>query len=290
MPDKQHTVGGVAVVRGTAAFTAEFVTVEIHPAPVDHGPRFELLHEGRVFSIPVSTKNIIETENRTILAVPGGSAGASPSRPDDSRRQIGIVEHVLATLHGMGVDNALVKVDSMEIPLIDGSAAPYVAALDEVGIVEQDAPRREIVIDRPVFIDDVALLMALPCDTLRLTYYLDHPTDIVGKRLAQIDVTPESFRSRIGPARTFMKAEKVEDLLASGAVRNPDEHQALVVYSDHVSQPLRFADEFCYHKMLDILGDLYLTGRRLRAHVVGVRSGHYQNRKLARKIAEEYLK
>jgi len=275
----QHTVRGVAVVRGTAAFTGEDVTVEIHPAPIDHGPRFELVQNGEVFSIPVSTKNIIETENRTILA-----------DPDDSRRQVGIVEHVLGTLHGLGVDNALVRLNSTELPLIDGSAAPYIAAIDEVGIVEQDAPRREIVIDRPMFINDGALLMALPCDTLRLTYYLDHPADIVGKRLAHIDVTPENFRRRIGPARTFMKAEKVQDLLTSGAVRNPDEHQALVVYPDHISQPLRFADEFCYHKMLDILGDLYLTARRLRAHVVGVRSGHYQNRKLARKIAEEYLK
>ena len=190
----------------------------------------------------------------------------------------------------MDVDNALIRIDSIEVPLIDGSAAPFIQAIDEVGIIEQDAARNEIIIDRPMFIDDGALLMVLPCDTLRLTYYLDHPNDYVGKRIAQIDVTPENFRSRIGPARTFIKEEKVSDLLASGAVKHRDESQILIVHKDHTSQPLRFEDEFCYHKMLDILGDMFLTGRRLRAHVIGVRSGHHQNRKMVRKISEQYLR
>lgn len=278
MTTRQHTLKDVATVTGTGAFTGEDITVEIHPAPVDHGPSFELVRDGVTHPIPVSVANIIETENRTVLAC-----------PDNHDHQVNIVEHVLGTLHGLGVDNAIVRVNSIEIPLIDGSAAPFLTAIEKAGLEEQDADRREIIIERPIFIDDNALLMVLPSDRLQITYYLDHPKDIVGKRVAQIDVTAENFRRRIGPARTFIKAEKIDDLLASGAVRNEDHNQVLIVHKDHTSQPLRFADEYCFHKMLDILGDMYLTGRPLRAHVIGVRSGHYQNRKMARKIAEEYL-
>jgi UDP-3-O-acyl N-acetylglucosamine deacetylase len=277
MPDQQRTLKDIARMTGIGAFTGESITVEIHPAPVDHGPSFELVRDGSVHPIPVAVANIVETENRTVLA-----------DPDDRSRQVNIVEHVLGALHGLGVDNAVVRVDSIEMPLVDGSALPYLQAIDKVGSVEQDAPRREIVIDRPLFIDEGAVLLVLPHDGLRVTYYLDHPQDIVGKRVVQIDVSPETFRRRIGPARTFIWEEKASDLLATGAVKNPDLNQVLIVGKDRTSQPLRFADEYCYHKILDILGDFYLSGRRLRGHVIGIRSGHHQNRMMIRRIVEIY--
>ncbi len=277
MPDKQQTLRDVALVKGIGAFTADEITVEIHPAPVDHGPLFELVRDVGTYPIRVHPENVIETENRTVLA-----------DPKNRHIQVNITEHVLGALHGMGVDNAVIRVDSIELPLIDGSALSYIQAIDKVGIVEQDAPRNEIVIEKPIFIDDGALQLVLPYDGLRLTYYLDHPHDVVGKRLAQIDVSPETFRRRIGPARTFVKEEQAADLLHSDKVKHKDISQVLVVHADSTSQPLRFADEYCYHKMLDILGDFFLSGRRLRGHVVGIRSGHYQNRKMIRKIVETY--
>ncbi len=278
MADMQKTLGDVAIINGTGAFTGQDITVEIHPAPVDSGPSFELQQDGVTHHIPVWVDNIIETENRTVLG-----------DLDNREIQVNIVEHVLGALHGLGIDNAVIRVNSIEIPLIDGSAMSFINAFEKVGIIEQDAPVKEIIIEKPLFIDDNALLLVLPSETLKLSYYLDHPTDFVGKRLAQIEVNPENFRRRIGPARTFIKSEKVNDLMASGAVRHTDQSQVLIVHKNHTSQPLRFADEFCYHKMLDILGDFYLAGRRIRAHIIGVRSGHYQNRKMIRKIAGEYL-
>jgi UDP-3-O-acyl N-acetylglucosamine deacetylase len=273
----QTTVRDVAVVKGTGAFTGREITVEIHPAPPDSGPCFELVSDGAAHRINVSVENILETENRTVLADPGNQS-----------LQVNFVEHILGTLHGMGVDNATIRVDSIELPMIDGSALPFLQAIDKVGLTEQDAERRELVISKPHFIDDGALLLALPHDGLRLTYYLDQPDDAVGKRAAQIDVNPVNFRKRIGPARTFMSVSKVDDLIASGAVKHQDKNQILIVDSRGTSRPLRFADEFCYHKMLDILGDLFLTGRRIRGHIVGIRSGHYQNRKMIRKLAQAY--
>lgn len=278
MTQKQHTLNDVAIIEGKGVFTGSPVRVEIQPAPVDHGPSFELVLNETSTPIPVNVKNIIETENRTVLA--------DIEKPEC---QVNLVEHLLGALHGLGVDNALIRINSIEVPLIDGSALPFLTPIDKVGLKEQDAERQEIVIKKPLFIDDNALLIVLPGDTLKITYYLDHPTDFVGKRIAQIEVTPENFRKRIGPARTFIKAEKVKDLVDSGAVKHNDQSQVLVIHEDKVSQPLRFADEFCYHKMLDILGDFYLGGRRIRGHIVGVRSGHYQNRKMIRKIVEEYL-
>ena len=141
-------------------------------------------------------------------------------------------------------------------------------------------------IDKPIFIDDGALLMALPYDGLKVTYYLDQPDDAVGKRIAQIEVNPENFLKRIAAARTFIQAGKIANLLASGAVKHKDKSQILIVDKTGPNQPLRFADEYCYHKMLDILGDMYLSGKRLKGHIVGVRSGHYQNRKMIRKLME----
>ncbi len=278
MTEKQHTMKDVAVISGTAAFTGHDVTVEIHPADPGHGPSFELIQNGETHPIPVSVENIIETENRTVLA-----------HPDNSEHQINFVEHVLGALHGFGIDNALIRVNSVEIPLFDGSALEFISAIDKAGITEQDADRDEMVIETPQFIDDNGLLLALPSEKLKLSYFLDHQTDFVGKRIAQIDVTRDNFRKRIGPARTFIKSEKVTDLIASGAVKHQDTSQVLIVYEDKTSQPLRFANEFCYHKMLDILGDLFLTGKRIRGHLIGVRSGHYQNRLMIRKLASEYL-
>jgi UDP-3-O-[3-hydroxymyristoyl] N-acetylglucosamine deacetylase/3-hydroxyacyl-[acyl-carrier-protein] dehydratase len=274
----QNTLRDVAIITGIGVFTGREITVEMHPAPPDSGTCFELVSEGVSRKIKVAVENILDTENRTVLA-----------DPDNQSVQVNFVEHILGAMHGMGVDNATIRIDSIELPLIDGSALPYLQAIDKVGLVEQDAERHELVISKPLFIDDGALLLALPHDGLRLTYYLDQPEDAVGKRAAQIDVNPENFRKRIGPARTFVQVGKVADLLASGAVKHQDKNQILIVDRRGTSQPLRFADEFCYHKMLDILGDLFLTGRRIRGHIVGIRSGHYQNRKMIRKLAEVFI-
>lgn len=278
MVDNQRTLKEVARLSGIGTFTGDEISVEIHPAPVDRGPSFELIRGNEVWPIPVGVTNVIEADNRTVLA-----------DPENEDRQVNIVEHVLGALYGLGIDNAIVKVTSTELPLIDGSALSYLQAIDKAGSVEQDAPRREIVIGKPIFIDDESVLLVLPFDGLRITYYLDHSNrDVVGKRVAQIDVTPENFRKRIGPARTFMRRDNAEKLAATGVIKHQDMNQVLLINENSTSRPLRYADEFVYHKMLDILGDFYLAGRRIRGHVVGIRSGHRQNRQMIRKIMEMY--
>ncbi|HDS29923.1 MAG TPA: hypothetical protein ENN67_02645 [Firmicutes bacterium] len=275
IPEKQRTLKDIARISGMGAFSGDMISVEIHPAPVDSGLSFVLMLDGSEYVIPVKVKNIIEAENMTALGFPG-----------DPSKQIKIVEHVLGALHGLRVDNAVIRVDSTEMPLMDGSALPYISAMDNVGFVEQDIPRRELEVMEPVFIDDGPVLIAVPYHGTRITYYLDHPDDVVGKRVADIDVSPNTFRRRIGPARTFIKEEKAQGLLNDDSVKNKDISQVLIVGADHLSQPLRFANEYCYHKMLDIMGDLYLAGWHLRGHIIGIRSGHFQNRKMIRKLVK----
>jgi len=277
MTSAQRTLRDPAVIEGTGAFTARNIRLEIHPAPINHGVNFELEIDGNTFNIPVSIDNIVEKDNRTVLAC--------PEHPD---KRVNFVEHILGTLHGLEIDNAVIRLDAEEVPLIDGSAETFIRAIEKSGIVEQDAERDEITVERPLFIDNNGLLIVLPSENLKISYYLDHPEDIIGKRLAHIDVTADNFRRRIGPARSFIKEEWIEGILASGEVTNMDERQVLIVRKDSVSQPLRFADEYNYHKMLDILGDFFLAGKRIRAHIIGIRSGHTQNREMIRKIVGEF--
>jgi len=278
MSKRQRTLRDIAIIEGTGTLSGKTVRVEIHPAEKNHGPAFELTQDGSSHIIPVSINNAIEKENRTVLA-----------SKEDKKYQVHFVEHILAALHGLEIDNAVIKVDAGEVPLIDGSAEPYVKAIDAAGIIEQDADREELVIDEPMFIDDNGLLMVLPSDCLKISYYLYHPDDIIGKILEHIDVTEEIFRNKIGRARSFIKEEWIEAIVGAGDIAHMDESQVLIVTKDSVSQPLRFENEYPYHKMLDILGDFYLTGKRLRGHIIGVRSGHGQNRKMVRKMVAKYM-
>lgn len=278
MKAKQHTLAQVTKITGIAALSGKEVSVEIHPSGIDSGTSFEIVMNGRNDLIPVAIDNIVETENHTTLC----------DRNNPSI-QIHFVEHILGTLHGLGIDNCIIKASYTEIPLFDGSALPFIEAINQVGIVEQDSPRREIIITQPIFIDEKALLMALPYDGLKLTYFLDQTDIAIGKQLADIDVNTQTFTEKIGLARTFIEAERLSELLSSGLIKNTDMRQAIIVDKTGPNQPLRFSDEYCCHKMLDLLGDLFLCGRRLRGHFIGIKSGHFQNRKLIRQIAGIYL-
>ena len=278
MTENQRTLASNAIIEAKGTFSNRNVRMEICPADVNYGIAFEVSLDGKSAIIPARIENVIEAENRSVIA----------DRNDPDLR-VNITEHMLSAMYGAGVDNALVRVNAAEIPLIDGSCLPYLLAIEKAGLIEQDAERDEIWIKDPIFIDDDGLIIALPHDGLKISYYLDHEAALIGRRIASIEVTRENFRERIAPARTYFQANKVPSMIAVGEVKNTDLSQVLMVYEDKVSQPLRFANEFCYHKILDVLGDLYLIGRRIRGHVIGIKSGHKQNRALAKKIAELYL-
>jgi UDP-3-O-[3-hydroxymyristoyl] N-acetylglucosamine deacetylase/3-hydroxyacyl-[acyl-carrier-protein] dehydratase len=200
-----------------------------------------------------------------------------------------MVEHVMAALAGLRVDNCEVAIDGPETPGCDGSSRAFSEALLDAGIVEQDAPREVLVIDRPLTVrEGDSILTAFPGETGRLvlSYQLDYgPKTAIGRQSYFVDVNPESFRGELSTSRTFLLEAEVEGLRMAGIGSRTTERDLLIFGPEGViGNELRFPDECARHKTLDLLGDLALIGKDLAGHVVAHRSGHTLNAELARKL------
>ena len=200
------------------------------------------------------------------------------------------VEHVLAALWAMGVDNAIVEMDANEPPIGDGSAQAYVDLIRKVGVVAQEEPRKFFGTRDTMHVQSKtgALLVLLPDDKFRISCTQAGPNNKFTQFLS-MEVTPAAFEREIAPARTFVFYEDVKPLMDKNLIKGGSLENAIVVRGEAVlsKEPLRFADEFVRHKILDIIGDLALVGRRIRGHVVAVKPGHASNSELARLITRE---
>ena len=190
--------------------------------------------------------------------------------------RVATVEHVLAAICGLGIDNVDIEVDADETPVGDGSAVPFMETLKEAGIVEQDAEREYIEIAQPVYCkSDDKTLSVLPADETRLTVTIAYDHVAVGTQYASYTITPESFETEIAPARTFCFLREVRMLQEQGLIKGGSLENAIVIGDESIlNDDLRFPDEFVRHKILDLLGDLFLLGRPLKGHVIAVKSGH----------------
>jgi UDP-3-O-[3-hydroxymyristoyl] N-acetylglucosamine deacetylase/3-hydroxyacyl-[acyl-carrier-protein] dehydratase len=190
----------------------------------------------------------------------------------------------------MGVDNAIVEMDASEPPIGDGSAQIYVDVIKRASLIEQDAPRKFFYVREPMYLEAKtdALLVLLPDDKFRISCTQAGPNNRFTQFLS-MEITPVTFEREIAPARTFVYYEEVEPLMEKNLIRGGSLENAVVVRGDAVlsKEPLRFEDEFVRHKILDIIGDLALVGRRIRGHVVAVKPGHAANGELARVLARE---
>ena len=200
------------------------------------------------------------------------------------------VEHVLAALWAMGVDNAVVEMDANEPPIGDGSAQAYVDLVRKAGVTAQEEPRKFFDVRETMHVESKtgALLVLLPDDKFRISCTQAGPNNQFAQFLS-VEVTPAVFESEIAPARTFVFYEDVKSLMDKNLIKGGSLENAIVVRGEAVlsKEPLRFSDEFVRHKILDIIGDLALIGRRIRGHVVAVKPGHASNADLARAIARE---
>jgi UDP-3-O-[3-hydroxymyristoyl] N-acetylglucosamine deacetylase len=192
-------------------------------------------------------------------------------------------EHLLAALWGLRIDNARLELEGPEVPILDGSAIPYVRAIQEAGIAEQAAPARVVRLFRPIWAaDGERHVLALPAEHLALTVATAFGRSCAGPALLSLDFPPDSgddavgdrFARELAPARTFCFQDEVEAILAAGLGAGGSLENALVLSDEGPSRPLRFEDEPVRHKMLDLLGDLALLGARLAAHVIAVKAGH----------------
>jgi UDP-3-O-[3-hydroxymyristoyl] N-acetylglucosamine deacetylase len=201
--------------------------------------------------------------------------------------RISTAEHLLAALYALGVDNARIELDSEEVPILDGSAAPFVALINEAGIVEQETLRRYISISRPLeLVEDDKQISVHPASEFRITYAIDFEHASLGYQ----ELTAEMWGSRafiekLAPARTFVLERDVAALRRAGLAQGGSLENAVVLAeTGNLSGPLRYADEPVRHKMLDLTGDLSLLGRPLKGHVIAYKAGHDLHTALAQLI------
>ena len=248
------------------------------PAPPNSGIRFRRVDlDGRP-EVEARVENVVETARSTTLGK--GSV------------RIHTVEHILATLAGFGVDNAVIELDANEPPVTDGSAREYSRLVDQVGVVPQGEPREIYAVTEPIELTSGETFIAIfPHDRLKLTCT---SSDRQGRytQCRSLEVTAESWVKELAPARTFCFFEEIEFLIKNGLIKGGSLENAVVIRDDAVltTEPLRFTDEFVRHKMLDIIGDLTLIGRPLLGHVVAVRPSHAANCEMARLVGAQMRK
>jgi UDP-3-O-[3-hydroxymyristoyl] N-acetylglucosamine deacetylase len=279
---RQRTLKAAIDCVGVGVHCGRRITLTIRPAAADHGIVFRRTDLNRV--IAARFDNVIDTHLCTVLADP-----AMPSA------RVGTVEHLMAALSGLAIDNALIEVDGPEIPILDGSAAPFVFLLDCAGSVEQDTPRRVIEICRPVRVSrgeswaelrPLGPLTRTAQPVLEMDLSIDFSASAIGRQSASLHLTPDSFRHEVAAARTFAHASDVEQLQAAGLALGGSLDNAIVVDGANILNPggLRMTNEFASHKLLDAIGDLALAGGRLHGRFVAYRPGHELNHRLLKAL------
>ncbi len=277
MTEKQKTIKKPASFSGVGLHTGQITTVTFKPSGPDTGLTFVRSDLPGQPRIPVYVDNV-QIEDVLLQTALG-----------KGEHQIKTVEHVLAAVAGLGIDNLDIEVNAGEPPVGDGSARPFIDTLLEGGIQELDAPRRFIEVHEPIWlVEDGREMAAIPSNRLEVTWKIEYDHPAVGIRSASFWITPETFRDKIAPARTFCFLKDIEAIRQAGLIQGGSLENAIVIGDDSVLNPgdLRFEDEIVRHKIVDVLGDLTLLGAPIKAHIVGVRSGHAFNVKFVRKILE----
>lgn len=265
---RQTTLASEIALTGTGVHTGAPVSITLCPAEAGTGIVFLLTaDDDGGTEIPARVDAISNVTLCTVLSDGNGSAVAT-------------VEHLLATLRGLSVDNVLIEVDNGEVPIMDGSSRPFVDAIDEAGIVELDAPRRFIKVLKPVRVEDGAASGEIsPYNGFRLDVEIDFETALIGRQRICLELNPGSFRQELARARTFGFMKDVEGLWAAGLALGASLENTVAIGEDRIinTEGLRFADEFVRHKALDAVGDLALAGAPLLGAFRSQRGGHRLN-------------
>ena len=275
--DRQRTIADEVSFSGMGLHTGSLTTITFKPAPVNSGVTFYRVDLPNTPAIQADIDHVVDVSRGTTIGFDGA--------------KVHTVEHVLAAIYGLDIDNIRIELDGPEIPNGDGSSLPFMSPLKKAGLVEQSEERRYIRITEPVYYryDDVTLSI-LPADDLRMTMTIAYDHIAIGTQYASITITPESFEQEISPARTFCFLREVKMLQEQGLIKGGSLESAVVIGDEYIlNDNLRFPDEFVRHKMLDLLGDMYLLGRRIKGHVISVKSGHAKNVEFSKQIKKAYM-
>ena len=295
---KQQTLGDSFTLTGKGLHTGLNLTVTFKPAKENYGYKIQRIDLPGKPIIEALAENVVDTQRGTVLA--NGEARCST------------VEHALAALFALGIDNCHIEVNGPEVPILDGSAELYVEQIRKVGIVEQEAEKDFLLIDRKIEVHDERTgseITILPDDKFCVSATIAFPSKVLNNQTATLD-SMDDFEREIAPARTFVFVREVEMLLMAGLIKGGDLDNAIVIYEnqktqeelDHLAdrigaphhdatelgylntRPLVWENEPARHKLLDIIGDMALIGRPIKGRIVATRPGHTINNKFAREI------
>ena len=307
MTEQQHTLKQPVALKGVGLHTGEKVTIELCPAPTNHGYKFQRIDLENAPIINADVDLVISTDRGTTLESKGV--------------RVYTTEHVLAALVGCGVDNALIKIAGQEIPILDGSALPYVKAIDSVGTEPQDAERIYFELDENIPWEDTEKnieFLAIPDKVYRLTVMVDYNSPVLGTQHASM-YNLDEFKREIAPCRTFVFLRELEYLAGNNLIKGGDLDNAIVLVDRmDVSQEelnrlakllgkenleiaieglgvlnslkLQYENEPARHKLLDIVGDLALIGKPIKAHILAARPGHSGNVRFAKVLKDQIKK
>jgi len=299
----QQTLKGSVTLHGVGLHTGEKVTMTMKPANPGYGVRFQRVDLPDRPVVKADVDFVVDTSRGTTLEYNGA--------------RVSTVEHTLAALVGLGIDNALIELDGPEVPILDGSSRLFVEAIDSVGILEQEAKRIVYSIDTNIHYYDPVKnvdMLAVPSAEYQVTTLIDFNSPVLGTQHATLKHLSE-FRKEIGPCRTFCFLHELEYLLDNNLIKGGDLSNAIVVVDKVVSQEelnrlakifnkqkievksegilnniqLHFTNEPSRHKLLDVVGDLALVGHSIKAHIIASRPGHATNVEFAKKI-KQYIK
>jgi UDP-3-O-[3-hydroxymyristoyl] N-acetylglucosamine deacetylase / 3-hydroxyacyl-[acyl-carrier-protein] dehydratase len=306
MTDMQRTIKKSISFSGIGLHTGGQATITFKPAPINYGITFIRADLENCPEIPADIDHVVDLQRGTTLGI--------------GNVKVHTVEHALAAIAGLQIDNMKIELSNSEPPAGDGSAWPYVQALLEAGIAEQDAPKNYLEIEHPIAYSEKERgvdIVVVPSDRIRITFLVDYRNPALGTQYTSLVDLDEEFVEEFSKARTFCFLTEVESLLDAGLIKGGGPESAIVILDEELTEekikrlrksfgdtqpifagktgilndtPLRYYNEPVRHKALDLLGDLFLIGVPLKAHILAARSGHAANVALARKIRSIYQK
>jgi len=278
--EKQRTIAKEIQLKGFGIHTGNKVNVNLKPAAVDSGVTFIRMDISGAPRIKANTEFLLTQKLSRRSSIGNGQA------------EVQTVEHLLAALSSLGIDNIDIQMDNNELPGLDGSAIGFVEALEKAGTSLQEKQKYIYTVDAPIGIQEgPGSITILPSKEFKVSYTLSYEHPLLESQFLELAVNAESFKSQIAPARTFCLESEAGELQSQGLGLGANYENTLVVGAEGViKNKLRFKDEFVRHKILDLIGDLYLAGCSICGHVIALKSGHSLNLKFAQKISEQRIK
>ena len=273
----QHTLKKAVSCNGVGLHSGKEINLRIKPAPENSGIRFFRTDLNDKEGIPAHMDKVVDTRLATTIA--------------DANVMVATTEHLMAALQGFGVDNADIELDGAEVPIMDGSAGPFMLLLKRAGLKKQKSMRHVLRITKKiVFTSGDTEITILPYDGFKVSGEIHFEDSLINKQSYSIDVSPEKFSDEISRARTFGYVEQVEELWAAGLAQGGTLDNVIAIHWDRTTilndGGLRFADEFIRHKVLDLIGDLALLGCPILGHIIAKRAGHTQHLAFMQAIIE----